>query len=371
MKKRNLAFLLLALLLAEYNPIAFAQSVGINTSGATANTSAILDVNGSPNFNQGILIPRMSTAQRQALQNPIAGLLIYNNTLNTLNVYNGSGWQQIDTMNGVRNTSAAATTGGGIAINTSGAPPNGAALLDIASTGKGFLIPRTTQGSVTAVQGLIIYNTATNALNYYNGSAWEAPCFNLLDNTTGTGAVAEGVAINTSGAAANACAILDVSSTSQGLLIPSLTTAQRNALPSPVQGLFIYNTTDKNIEFWNSTAWEQLSFTVTGTTASASASPVCTGSSVGFTGGATNETAWSWTGPNGYTSTSQSPTISTFTYSNAGTYTLTASNGCGAGTTATTTVTPYISYVPITLTNSAGTATVANLQVMITVNSAT
>ena len=41
----------------------------------------------------------------------------------------------------------------------------------------------------------------------------------------------------------------------RGLLIPRLTTAQRNAITSPADGLMIYNTTTKSINFYNNTSW--------------------------------------------------------------------------------------------------------------------
>jgi len=51
------------------------------------------------------------------------------------------------------------------------------------------------------------------------------------------------VGINTTGAAANVSAILDVSSTSQGMFVPRMTTAQMSAIGSPSAGLVVYNTT--------------------------------------------------------------------------------------------------------------------------------
>lgn len=53
---------------------------------------------------------------------------------------------------------------------------------------------------------------------------------------------AQSVAINSSGASANASSILDVSSTSKGALLPRMTVAQRNAISSPATGLMIYQT---------------------------------------------------------------------------------------------------------------------------------
>ena len=49
-----------------------------------------------------------------------------------------------------------------------------------------------------------------------------------------------GVAISSSGAPADASAILDVQSTSQGLLVPRMTQTERDAISSPARGLLIY-----------------------------------------------------------------------------------------------------------------------------------
>jgi len=75
-------------------------------------------------------------------------------------------------------------------------------------------------------------------------------------------------------------------------------------------------------------------------TATASPNPVCTGNTLTLTGGATGATTWSWTGPNGFTSSIQNPTITNITAAGAGIYSLIASNGsCSAAAVNTTTVT--------------------------------
>jgi len=53
---------------------------------------------------------------------------------------------------------------------------------------------------------------------------------------------AQGVAINNSGADANVSSLLDISSTTQGMLIPRMTMVQRDAIASPADGLIIYQT---------------------------------------------------------------------------------------------------------------------------------
>jgi hypothetical protein len=56
-----------------FNYTVMAQ-IGINTTGARPDASAMLDVTAS---NKGILIPRMTTAQKLAIVNPKEGLLVY------------------------------------------------------------------------------------------------------------------------------------------------------------------------------------------------------------------------------------------------------------------------------------------------------
>jgi hypothetical protein len=41
------------------------------------------------------LFPSLTTAQRDAISNPVAGFVLYNTTTNTLNVYNGTSWQEV------------------------------------------------------------------------------------------------------------------------------------------------------------------------------------------------------------------------------------------------------------------------------------
>lgn len=67
--------------------------------------------------------------------------------------------------------------------------------------------------------------------------------------TASTNIHAQSVAINGSGSTADASAMLDVSSTSKGMLIPRMTNAQRNAISTPATGLMIYQT-DGTVGFY-------------------------------------------------------------------------------------------------------------------------
>ena len=50
-------------------------------------------------------------------------------------------------------------------------------------------------------------------------------------------------------------ALLDITSTTKGLLIPRMTTVQRTAIASPAEGLQVYDTDAKSLYFYNATTW--------------------------------------------------------------------------------------------------------------------
>lgn len=60
----------------------------------------------------------------------------------------------------------------------------------------------------------------------------------LISATT----IAQNVGINATGATPNASAMLDIVSTSGGLLVPRMTNAQKNAIGTPADGLLVYQT---------------------------------------------------------------------------------------------------------------------------------
>ncbi|MCX6199146.1 MAG: PKD domain-containing protein [Bacteroidetes bacterium] len=68
-------------------------------------------------------------------------------------------------------------------------------------------------------------------------------------------------------------------------------------------------------------------------------SPVCAGSDINLTATTFAGATYSWTGPGGFTSTLQNPTITNATVGMSGTYTVTSSaNGCSGGAPSSTTV---------------------------------
>jgi len=63
-----------------------------------------------------------------------------------------------------------------VAVTTDGSSPDSSAMLDVKSTGKGFLLPRV--ASVDSVSnpatGLMVFDENTKCMRFYNGAVWSA-----------------------------------------------------------------------------------------------------------------------------------------------------------------------------------------------------
>lgn len=83
------------------------------------------------------------------------------------------------------------------------------------------------------------------------------------------------VAINTDGSAPASSAMLDVSSDTAGMLIPRMTTTQRDAISSPAEGLLIYNSTEDKFDYYNGGAWRTMISSTNSSGSSAEGSGFC------------------------------------------------------------------------------------------------
>jgi hypothetical protein len=104
--------LLLALSCGLSTRVAFAQTnVGIGTTTPAA--SAVLDLTTTT---QGLLIPRMTTLQRNpGIVGPATGLLVYDLTLNTFYYFNGTIWLPF--------VSSAGASAGWVTLGNTGTSP--------------------------------------------------------------------------------------------------------------------------------------------------------------------------------------------------------------------------------------------------------
>ena len=90
----------------------------------------------------------------------------------------------------------------------------------------------------------------------------------LLSSLLTIAANAQNVGINATGAAPAASAMLDISSTNSGLLIPRMTTAQRTAIAAPATGLLVYDTNLSSFYYYDGTQWVWMLSNTTGWTLS-------------------------------------------------------------------------------------------------------
>jgi hypothetical protein len=70
------------------------------------------------------------------------------------------------------------------------------------------------------------------------------------------------VGINTDGSNADPAAMLDVKSTSKGVLPPRMTTAQMNSIITPPAGLLVYNISVNSLYWYNGSLWKKFSETI-------------------------------------------------------------------------------------------------------------
>lgn len=109
---RHLLIAFISLLLGT---ISNAQNTGIGIGTTTPHNSAMLEVNA---IDKGILIPRMTAVQRNAISSPANGLMVYDLDSSSLFIYESSGWKRI------RTSTAAPVTSYNLIINKNGGGEN-------------------------------------------------------------------------------------------------------------------------------------------------------------------------------------------------------------------------------------------------------
>lgn len=114
------AIMILLLLQLSVSKELFAQNIAINSTGNSPDTSAMLDISST---SQGLLMPRMTTAQMNAIVLPATGLMIYNTSLNVFEVNTGTAnspvWTPlVSSKNGWTTTGNSGTNSGNNFIGT-------------------------------------------------------------------------------------------------------------------------------------------------------------------------------------------------------------------------------------------------------------
>ncbi len=92
MKKIHITIILMLLSI-----VPMVAQVAISPDCSDPDPSAILDIQST---NSGLLIPRMTTTQMNAINNPATSLIVFNTTENEFYYYNGTAWENFDNADG-------------------------------------------------------------------------------------------------------------------------------------------------------------------------------------------------------------------------------------------------------------------------------
>lgn len=153
MKNCSKLYLLILLSLAS---ISLHSQIAINEAGSAPDASAVLDV---ASTEKGILIPRMSAAERDAITSPAAGLMVYVNDDSRFWVHNGLTWEKIT----AGNDSGWEVSGGDIITSADG------------SVGIGTSSPDSELEVANA--GSYLYESSQIRVSLYSDGASSAPRF--------------------------------------------------------------------------------------------------------------------------------------------------------------------------------------------------
>lgn len=249
MLKRFVSKVLLSLVLL--NPLQAQIKVG--AAGSNPNASAILELESD---SKGFLPPRMNETQRDAIFGPPAGLLIYNTTSNSLEVCDGSHWTNIKTYARTPVVAMGSPSGnGGAGLGTGN--PEAAAILDLSSNTKGFLPPRMTRAQRDLIAsppgGLIIYNRTDKRFEFSDGTQWISSGGLTTVNSNPAPQSYGDMGVGTTTPDPNAS--LDLTSTTQGFLLPRMNLERMENINNPVEGLMVYNLSTQSICYYNGTGW--------------------------------------------------------------------------------------------------------------------
>ena len=133
---------------------------------------------------------------------------------------------------------------------TMGATNSGLGLFAIGATGSGGT---TGNATMNFQYNPVSYGGTVNSTNnnYYRVAIGKSPSTDYRLEISG------GLRIE-SDANTTSTALLELSSTTQGVLLPRMTTAQRDAIATPASGLEIYNTSTTSPNYYDGTTWQQV-----------------------------------------------------------------------------------------------------------------
>ncbi len=176
------------------------SQVAINTTGSNADASAMIDVSSTE---KGMLIPRMTSTERDNINSPANGLMIYNTSNNGFEYFNGASWASVGGSSGGLTVTENISMDGnflsgdgdneGIFVDSLGNvgvgvdTPGVSAAIDLHAVDKALLLNRLTtaqRDNLTAEEGMIIFNSETGTFQGCNSVGLTSDQSNTNANST-------------------------------------------------------------------------------------------------------------------------------------------------------------------------------------------
>ena len=269
-----------------------AQNIAITDDDTyTADPSAMLDVK---SINKGVLLPRLTTVQRNLVSNPATGLLVFDTNENTYYFYNGTAWVNVSSGAQVWNQTGSqvhlADPSNNVGVGTSN-PQNKLSVKGDASSGNNeaiFSVVSPSGDTLFAVypDGTRIYvnDSPAKAIGSKGGfavggfSPAKAGTTNeylrvtpdsvriYIEENSGAKAIGSKGGFAVGGFSPAKTLINDYLSVnsdsinvSKSLYIPRMTTTERDNLGfTPSEALIIFNTTDKCMQIYENDVWSNI-----------------------------------------------------------------------------------------------------------------
>lgn len=300
--------------------------MSLNQNGNPPHPSAGLDVD----FNdRGVLVPRMTQGQRDSIQSPATGLLIFNTSTNCFNFWSGSTWRQscfdCDFQNPIVSNNSPVCEGDSLQLTAS----------TVAGATYSWTGPN---GFSSSLQNPVIPSSTQAASGTYSLIVTVSGCSSSpLSTQVSVQTVPGAPAANSNGPL---CSGDTLNLTASSIANASYSWNGPNGFSSNIQNPFISPVAVADAGTYNVSAevngcigpTGNITVSVTQTPAApiaGSNSPVCTGTNLNLTASTVAGASYAWTGPNGYVSASQNPTIANAQISNSGIYEVVAvANGC-------------------------------------------
>jgi hypothetical protein len=206
-----------------------------------------------------ILLPSLTDSQLEQIPSPANGAIAYGQERKTIVYFDGTTWQNVTAIPvEVQISGGNPNLGSLIICNDSISSPNVALHLQGAL---GYILPgRMTNTFLKQINypsgGMIMYHTDSNRLHCFDGARWARfSSYSEGDGFNPSEPISSVPGFTLGGTTKDPNAFLEINTNHQALMVP---TAQPEMIPSPLEGMLIYDSTRKAFLVFDGINWKRL-----------------------------------------------------------------------------------------------------------------